>query len=170
MGSLQFIRDRLLSRRTGREIDPARQLLHQHEELRAQLAKTQHGIADRAHDVKRGRWVGAGRRACLRELVDLEVALLQHFWLEEEGESLADVLEVAPRYFDRAETLQAQHATLASELGAIRELGEICGRSPERWSELESRLAIFARKLQSHERAETEISARVFLEDIGTPG
>ncbi len=89
MGTLQFIRDRLLSRRTGREIDPARQLLHQHEELRAQLAKTQHGVADRAHDVKRGRWVGAARRACLRELVctsskysGLEIASAKRrFWV-----------------------------------------------------------------------------------------
>ena len=97
MRTLQLIRDHLPSRRTGRETDLARQLLHQHEELRAQLAKTQRGVADRALDVKRGRWVGAGRRACLRELVELEVALLQHFRLEEEGGFLADVLQVAPR-------------------------------------------------------------------------
>ena len=82
MGIRQSIRDRLLSRRTGCEIDAARSPLHQHEELRAQLAKTQHGVADRANDVKRGRRVGAGRRACLRELVELEVVLLQHFRLE----------------------------------------------------------------------------------------
>ena len=169
MGTLQFIRDRLLSRRTGRTIDPARQPIHQHEELRVQLAKAQQGVADRANDVKRGRWVGAGRRACLREVVEFEVALVQHFRLEEEG-GLADVLQVAPRYFNRAETLQAQHTTLARELAAIRELGEICGRSPERWSELESRLATFSRKLQSHERAENEISSRSFFEDIGTSG
>ena len=81
---------------------------------------------------------------------------------------MADVLQVAPRYFRRAETLQAQHATLAKELGAIRELSETCRRSPERWSKLESRLATFARKLQVHERAENEISSLVFLEDIGT--
>ena len=166
----KFIRDRLLSSRTGREIDPARQPLHQHEQLRIQLAKTQQGVASRANDVQRGRWVGVGRRACLRELVKLEVTLLKHFRLEEEGGSLADVLQVAPHYSDRAETLLAQHATLAKELGAIRELGEICGRSPERWSELESRLASFARKLESHEHAENEISSRAFLDDIGTPG
>ncbi len=169
MGTLQFIRDRLLSLGGGREIDPAREPLHQHEELRVQLAKTQHVVADRANDVKRGRWVGAGRRACLRELVKFEVAVLQHFRFEEDG-GLADVLQVAPRYFDRAEALLAQHATLAKELGAIRELGEICGRSPERWSELESRLATFARKLHSHEGAENEIASRALLEDLGTPG
>jgi hypothetical protein len=169
MGTLQFIRDRLLSLGAGREIDPAREPLRQHEELHVQLVKTQHVVADRANDVKRGRWVGAARRACLRELVKFEVAVLQHFLFEEEG-GLADVLQVAPRYFDRAETLLAQHATLAKELGAIRELAEICGRSPERWSELESRLASFARKFESHEHAENEISSRAFLDDIGTPG
>ena len=170
MNSLQSIRDRLLSRRKGRRIDPVARLRHEHEELRIQLAKTQQGVAERANDLRAGRWIGRRRRACPKELVELELALLRHFQLEEEGGALADVLQVAPRYFGRAEALQAQHAGLARELGAIRELGELCGRSPECWSELELRLATFARKLQSHERAENEISSRVYLEDLGTPG
>jgi hypothetical protein len=110
------------------------------------------------------------QRGCLRELAQLEAGLLQQFRFEEEEGIFADVLQVAPRYFDRAETLRAQHPSLERELGAIRELGENCGRSPERWLELELRLATFARKLESHERAENEVSSRVFLEDIGTSG
>jgi len=168
MGTLQFFRERFVflgsagrTRRSGRQ-------LHQHEELRARLARAQHEAAQGAQGAGEGLRGGSTRRACQRELAELEAAVIHHFRCEEADDPLAEVVRVAPRYFEHARVLQAQHGTLEREITAIRELAEVCGRSRERWSELEWRLGTFARRLQAHERAENEIASQVLYEDIGT--
>jgi hypothetical protein len=168
MGALQFFRDHGFFRRTRDRSAGASARLHEHEELRKLLERTRRSVADCSASLTRGRRAGSGRHACLRDLADLEAAVLRHFALEDAGDSLSDLLRVAPRYAARAEELQAEHASLARELRSVCELGEICGRSQERWSELEWRLEAFARNLQAHESAENEIASRAFLEDVGS--
>jgi hypothetical protein len=173
MGTLQFFRDRFFrtspfARRARSPQEKGAQQLRDHEALKAQLDRTLRSVAACRASLEQGERATNQRHECLRDLAELESALLRHFALEEAGGSLAEVLRVAPRYFDRAEKLQAQHPSLARELRDLCELGEISGRSLEHWSELEWRLAAFARCLHDHESAENEIASRAFLEDIGS--
>lgn len=168
MGTLEFFRERVFSIRLRQKPSATRRQLHQHEELRTQLARTQHVVTEVANDVKAGRRPAGTVRAVSRDLSGLETSLTRHFGSEESSSALDDVLRAAPRHYARAKALVAQHRTLRREMSAIRELGEICGRSAERWSELQWRLAAFGRKLHAHERAENEIASKVLYEDIGT--
>lgn len=167
MRTLQLIRDRVFSARTP-EISSRASPPVDHADLRFCLMRVQHVVAERVRDDRRGRRAAAASRACLRELSGLEETLSSHFQGEEADGPLADTLQVAPRYADRAEALQAEHVTLAREFATIRALGAICVGAPARWSELDSRLSTFARRLRAHEHAENEISSCVFLEDLGT--
>ncbi len=101
---------------------------------------------------------------------ELEAYLVSHFQLEETGGYMSEALRLAPRYHARAENLREQHETLACQMRALCELAKISGPSREAWSELERRLARFARELLAHERAENELTSQIFLEDIGTAG
>ena len=140
--------------------DPIERLRRQHQELQIHLARARAGLPPHAR--------GSERRARVRTISELEALLIEHFHLEEVGGYLADALRVAPRYNTRAEALRGQHAGLAREMRALRELCEICGRSRERWDELDTRLAAFANRLSTHERGENEIQSDALLEDLGT--
>jgi hypothetical protein len=166
MTTLEVFRNRVRGLRPRRVHESAEEAPGDHQDLRVKLARTQSGIAEGAEALKRGRRGAGARRASLRELASLELALIRHFKREESG--LRDVLGVAPRHYSRAESLERQHAVLSRELRDICALGEVCGPSAERWAELEWRLAGFSRRLQVHERAENDLASDVFLEDIGT--
>ena len=164
MGAFEFLRKGLPFRdphRGAPEVaDPAERLRRQHQELRQQLDRTRSWFTQPAG--------GGERRERVRTITELEVLLIDHFQLEETGGYMADALRLAPQYSGRAEALRTQHTALALEMRSLRELCEICGRSKERWAELDARLASFTKRLRTHERAENEIASDALLEDIGT--
>ncbi len=103
-------------------------------------------------------------------LAKLGDQLVKHFATEEEGGYFSEALEHAPRLFERANALMAQHPLMLREAKALADLAP-GGGDPAAiekwWAETRSRFLAFKAELMRHEHHENVVLQEAFHTDIG---
>ena len=139
---------------------PLDQIREQHIELRRRMREVEALLGDSAGDDV------AARRGRLDELLaDFEVALSEHFAIEEQGGYFAEVLAVAPRLSGRVARLGGNHPAFRRRLTRLRQ------HIPDptiAWPDVEARVAALLKALADHESAENDLVHEAFMQDLGS--
>jgi hypothetical protein len=104
----------------------------------------------------------------LEALTELRAELVEHFRQEELGGYFHDVIKLAPRFKERADTLLQQHPTLQQRIDSVRLMAEQSSSSPSWWQSLDDELHKFYQVFDQHERDETALLQDAYTCDIGT--
>ena len=112
--------------------------------------------------------VGAGRaRRTLKLLKGFDLALREHFAVEEEGGYFADILKVAPRLSRRAARLEQNHKEFTERLERLLALVRYAADAPGGWDRVRVGLEGFLQALRAHEDEENELVREAFMDDLG---
>ena len=111
---------------------------------------------------------GAERaRRALTLLEGFDLALREHFAVEEEGGYFADVLKVAPRLSRRAARLEQNHKEFSERLESLLALVRYAIDAPDDWERVTARVEGFLQALRAHEDEENELVREAFMDDLG---
>ncbi len=135
-------------------------LHEEHASLDTRLEMLEKGLCTEGEDAASG--------DLAERLGDLKRFLEQHFAREENSPFYQELPLRQPHLSDRLARLQSEHAEIASELTALCEAAHAAaegGGAPD--PNLTERMRALARRIRRHERDETEIVQRAWLEDFG---
>lgn len=132
----------------------------EHADLAARAARIESLLAG-----LRGRADGPQIAEVRRLLDEFQRRLMDHLAAEEQGGYLERAAVVAPRFHRKTEMLLEQHTVLREWIGALV-------REPEEggWAASYVAFCEFRQVLREHERAETDVLQRAYLEDLGGHG
>jgi len=144
-------------------------LIRQIEEDHKQLAAFTKSLTSAVGDVAKADDFPAWKREFVWQLRDFYNLLLKHFELEEEGGYMNDLMELAPRFAGKAESLHSEHQAILRDLdGIITGLKAVTAASEV--GEVQERLTALVGQLECHECAEREMLADAYYQDIGAAG
>jgi iron-sulfur cluster repair protein YtfE (RIC family) len=141
-----------------RQHEVYREMLREHEELRAILGKVNQMTTDCAAPVSEV-------QECITTLCD---HIRTHFEAEESGGYFAEAVLQAPRVSERVAALEAQHDQLREQIAQMSEFVQRFEATGEHWKELAEQVHQFSVALMRHENQENELLQEVFTEDIGS--
>lgn len=142
--------------------DPSRSWQHHledHREIHRLVEEIGRALAERSKSIDQ----------ISHDLAQLADRLLKHFADEEHGGYLTAALEHAPRLFERANALMAQHPLMSRQ---ARELTTVTaqaafGADEPWWEETLRRFLEFKAELFEHERRENELLLEAYHRDLG---
>ncbi len=133
--------------------------LEEHREIHRLVEQIGRALAERSKSVEQ----------ISHDLAQLADRLVKHFAEEEEDGYFSAALEHAPRLFERANALMAQHPLMSRQAEDLSAAAAGAGNSADEqwWEETLECFLAFKKELFEHERCENELLLEAYHRDLG---
>ena len=136
----------------------------EHDSLKETMAAIRSDLESDARNADFANW----RLNFVWRLRDFQSALLKHFYLEEDGGFMEELVAVSPGCTARVALLKQEHEDIIPRLNELTdELKEMTSKQPITLNWVAAGLIDLFDLLERHEAAERELIQDVYFQDIG---